>query len=52
MKKRSIVHGPSSMVRKPPTRRGFVAMIAAAALYLRSKRDPKKPELPKWIGHL
>ena len=37
---------------KPPTRRTFVAMLAAAAIALRTKPAPKKPELPKWIGHL
>jgi hypothetical protein len=37
---------------RPPTRRTFVAMLAAAAIALRAKQDAKKPELPKWIGHL
>jgi hypothetical protein len=37
---------------KPPTRRTFVAMLAAAAVALRTKSEPKKAVLPKWIGHL
>lgn len=52
MKKAAIGYRLSAIGRKLPTRRGFVALLAGAALYLRSKREAKKPELPKWIGHL
>ena len=36
----------------PPTRRAFVAMLAAAAaaLAVRTKAEPDKP-VPRWIGH-
>ena len=39
---------------RPPTRRSFVAMLAAAAAALavrsKAKAEPEPP-LPRWIGH-
>jgi hypothetical protein len=38
---------------RPPTRRTFVALLAAAAaaIALREKKAEAKPPLPRWIGH-
>jgi hypothetical protein len=38
---------------KRPTRRTFMALLsaAAAALAIKTDRQPDKPVLPKWIGH-
>ncbi len=41
---------------RAPTRRAFVAMVAAAAaaVTLRTKKKERvaQPELPRWIGHV
>ncbi|MEO8702589.1 MAG: twin-arginine translocation signal domain-containing protein [Kofleriaceae bacterium] len=36
---------------RPPTRRAFVQMLAAAAAAIALKDKAPKPELPVWIGH-
>jgi hypothetical protein len=42
--------GPRSTWR-PPTRRAFVQMLAAAAAALALKQKQSPPKLKVWIGH-
>lgn len=36
---------------RPPTRRAFVQMLAAAAVAIQLRDDKPVPEVPLWIGH-
>jgi hypothetical protein len=42
---------PPEATWRPPTRRVFVQMLAAAAAAVALKDKVAKPELPLWIGH-